>query len=94
MSELRLIPHLTIHDRKLVKTLKFRNETYIGDPVNAVKIFNDKEVDEIIITDIWATRNSTGPNFELIEQIASECFCPMTYGGGISSLSHAKTLFS
>ena len=67
MSEPRLIPHLTLHDRKLVKTLKFRNETYIGDPVNAVKIFNDKEVDEIIITDIWATRNSRDPNFGLIE---------------------------
>ena len=94
MSEARIIPHLTLHDRKLVKTLKFRNETYIGDPVNAVKIFNDKEVDEIIITDIWATRNSMDPNFGLIEQIASECFCPMTYGGGVSSLAHAKTLFS
>lgn len=77
----------------LVKTVKFNNPRYVGDPRNAVKIFNEKEVDEIIILDINTDINM-GPNFELIGELASECFMPLCYGGGISNLEQIKKLFS
>lgn len=89
----RLIPCLLLDRNKLVKTIQFSNPRYIGDPINAIKIFNEKEVDELIILDITATRESKKPNFDLIKRCASECFMPMCYGGGITSIQDIETLF-
>lgn len=90
----RLIPILQIDNSRLVKTKQFGSSTYVGDPINVAKIFNDKEVDELIIIDISATRRSSIPDFNLIEDIASECFIPVTYGGGIHTMADANKLFS
>ena len=90
----RIIPSLLLSGQGLVKTQKFKKPTYVGDPINAIRIFNDKEVDELLVLDIDASREKRGPRFTLIEQFASECFMPLCYGGGISSLEDAKTLFS
>ncbi len=90
----RVIPVLLISGDELVKTIKFDKKTYVGDPVNAIKIFNDKEVDEIIVLDISASRYDREPNYQLIEELAGECFMPVTYGGGVSNLNQAKTIFS
>ena len=90
----RIIPTLLSHDGDLVKSKKFKNNTYIGDPVNAVKIFNEKEVDELIFLDIQSTRINQEPNFELIEEIASECFMPLSYGGGINTMGHIDKILS
>ena len=89
----RLIPCLLISDKKLVKTKKFESPKYVGDPLNVVKIFNEKEVDEIMILDISATKKNKGPNFNLIRNITSECFMPLSYGGGINSIDDATKLF-
>jgi len=89
----RVIPTLLLKDNALVKTKKFKNENYIGDPINAVKIFNEKEVDEIIFLDISATKNWQQPNFEILEKISSECFMPLAYGGGINKIEHVKKIF-
>lgn len=86
----RVIPCLLLRDRGLVKTVKFKSDVYVGDPVNAVRIFNDKEVDELILLDIDATREGRGPDFEVIAEIAGECFMPVAYGGGISSFSDVQ----
>lgn len=94
MKRIRLIPILSIIGNKLVKTVKFKNPNYLGDPVNAIKVFNDKEVDEIAITDIRASKENSSINFELIKEMASECFMPMAYGGGIKKLDEIKMLFS
>lgn len=93
MLKKRIIPTLLISDEKLVKTKKFKNASYVGDPINVVKIFNEKEVDELIILDIKSsiTKNI---NFELIEKIAGECRMPFAYGGGINCIEHAEKLFS
>jgi cyclase len=93
MKRIRVIPVLLLKNNGLYKPHKFKNPKYIGDPINAVKIFNEKEVDEIIILDIDATAKKKEPNYKLIEEIASECFMPMAYGGGINELSQAKKLF-
>jgi cyclase len=77
---------LLLKNAGLVKTKKFRKPQYVGDPINAVRIFNEKEVDELVFLDIMATPCGRRPNFELIEQIARECFIPFSYGGGITSL--------
>ncbi len=90
----RIIPTLLSDDGDLVKSKKFKNNTYIGDPVNAVKIFNEKEVDELIFLDIQASRANHEPNFELIEEIASECFMPLSYGGGINTMQHIDKILS
>ena len=82
----RVIPILLLSDNGLVKTKQFGESTYVGDPLNAVKIFNDKEVDEIVFLDIQATKNRIPPNYEMIEKIASECFMPLAYGGGITNI--------
>jgi cyclase len=74
--------------------VQFKNPVYLGDPLNTFNIFNKKMVDEIIILDIKATRASRKPNFELIQRIASVCFSPLTYGGGVNNLSDAERLFS
>lgn len=93
MQRIRVIPVLLIQDGGLVKTVKFKNPKYVGDPINAVKIFNDKEVDEIVILDISATQKGYAPKIEIIQDIASEAFMPLAYGGGIRSLKHAQDLF-
>lgn len=89
----RKIPVLQILDGKLVKTRKFKKPMYIGDPLNAVKIFNDKEVDELIILDISPERKRNGPDFKLIESLLSECQMPVGYGGGIQSVEQAHDIF-
>lgn len=86
MLRTRVIPCLLLLDGGLYKTVKFKEPKYVGDPVNAVRIFNEKEVDEILVLDIGATSEKRGPDYELIRDIASECFMPLTYGGGIDSL--------
>ena len=93
MSFIRVIPTLLLKDSGLVKTVNFKKPTYIGDPINAVKIFNQKEVDELVLLDIEASKNGYEPKFEWIKDIVSESFMPIGYGGGISSLEHAKRLF-
>lgn len=88
----RIIPCLLLRNNGLVKTVKFRESTYIGDPVNTVKIFNEKEVDEIFFLDIDATKTKKEPPYELIRNIASECFMPFAYGGGIQSLQQIEKI--
>lgn len=88
----RFIPCLLLLNNGLVKTIKFRKETYLGDPINIVKIFNDKEVDELVFLDINATVEKRQPPFQLIEKIASEAFMPLGYGGGIRNLDDVKTI--
>ena len=89
----RIIPCLLVHQGGLVKTVAFKDPKYVGDPINAVKIFNEKEVDELMVLDIDATREGRGPDFALIEDLASECFMPLCYGGGIRTADDARTLF-
>jgi len=84
------MPCLLVDNDRLVKTVKYRKPRYIGDPVNAVRIFNEKEVDELMLLDITATTNSRPPNFSLIQSVAEECFMPLTYGGGISTKEIAE----
>ena len=84
MLTTRVIPCLLLRNQGLVKTVKFKDPKYVGDPINAVRIFNDKEVDEIVFLDIEATPGGQGPNFELLADIASEAFMPFAYGGGIT----------
>lgn len=92
MLQNRIIPCLLLKGQGLVKTTKFKDPKYVGDPINAIKIFNDKEVDELILLDISATREKRKPNFQLIEEVASECFMPLAYGGGIHSLEDARRI--
>jgi cyclase len=94
MLRARFIPVLLLRGRGLYKTIKFKNETYVGDPINAVRIFNEKAVDEIILLDIAATKAQCEPNFELIADIGSEAFIPLCYGGGVSRLQHFERLFN
>lgn len=89
----RVIPCLLLSKGGLVKTLKFAKPKYVGDPINAVKIFNEKEVDELMVIDIDATKEGRGPDFALIEELAGECFMPLCYGGGIRHAEDAATLF-
>lgn len=90
----RVIPVLLVKDHGLVKTTKFENPKYVGDPINAIRIFNEKEVDELALLDIGATPGSHGPNLELVRDVAAECFMPLAYGGGVRGLDDAKRLFS
>ena len=92
MLRSRVIPCLLIHNKGLVKTVNFTNPKYVGDPINAVKIFNEKEVDEILILDIDATVNGMEPNYSLIEKLALECRMPLCYGGGINSVEQASKI--
>lgn len=94
MIRVRIIPTLLLENGGLVKSTKFKNYNYIGDPINAVKIFNDKEVDEIAILDISATAQKRPPNFLKIQEFTSEAFMPLGYGGGISSIEHMDKLIS
>ena len=90
MVRKRIIPCLLLQNESLVKTTRFKNPSYIGDSINTVRIFNELEVDELIIFDITATINGSEPNYELLKNIASECFMPLAYGGGISTVEQAK----
>ena len=89
----RLIPLLLVDsNRRLVKTVAFGERTYVGDPFNVVRLFNEKEVDEICVLDIDAGLEQRGPNFDFVGQLASECFMPLAYGGGITELAHCERL--
>lgn len=90
----RVIPCLLLKDQGLVKTVKFKDPKYIGDPINAVKIFNDKEVDELLFLDIRASVECKSPPLKILEEIASECFMPLAYGGGVRSLDDVRQIFA
>jgi imidazole glycerol-phosphate synthase subunit HisF len=89
----RVIPCLSLTASGLVKTVKFRNPKYVGDAINTMRIFNEKEVDEMIVLDITASLEKRKPNFSLIQDIATECFMPLGYGGGITSVEDIKRIF-
>lgn len=92
MLKTRVIPVLLLKNNGLVKSVKFKNHRYVGDPVNAVKIYNDKEVDELLIIDIDASRERREPNYGLITDISREAFMPFGYGGGIHNIGQVKKL--
>jgi cyclase len=91
---IRVIPCLLLKNLGLIKTFKFKNEIYIGDPINAIRIFNDKEVDELVFLDISASKENRKPNISFIRNLASECFMPFAYGGGITTLDEIAELNS
>jgi cyclase len=93
MIRTRVIPCLLLRNRGLVKTVKFKDPKYLGDPINIIRIFNEKEVDELLLLDTTATIENRSPPFDLLAQITDECFMPLGYGGGIRSLEDMKTLF-
>ena len=84
----RIIPCLLVKDKGLVKTVNFKDPKYVGDPINAVRIFNEKEVDELIVLDIDATLEKRGPDANMIEHLAEECRMPLCYGGGVKTSEH------
>jgi cyclase len=92
MSLPRVIPVLLLHKKGLYKSVRFKKLQYVGDPFNAVKIFNEKEVDELIIIDIEASKVGSRPNYDYLKDIATECFMPLTYGGGINTIDQIKNL--
>jgi cyclase len=94
MLKTRIIPILLLKNRGLYKGIKFKNHKYVGDPINTVRIFNEKEVDELIIFDIIASKENKQIDFDYIKEIVSEAFMPIGYGGGIKSIEDAKKLFS
>jgi cyclase len=94
MLKHRVIPCLLLKDGGLVKTQRFAKPKYVGDPVNAIRIFNEKEVDELMVLDITASREGREPHYELIERFAGECFMPLSYGGAVRTVEQARRLFS
>lgn len=94
MLQTRVIPCLLLQRGGLVKTIKFKKPCYIGDPINAVKIFSEKEVDELMLLDIDATKQGREPDYGTIESIVSEAFMPICYGGGIRKVKHMQRLFN
>jgi imidazole glycerol-phosphate synthase subunit HisF len=92
MLRARVMPCLLLRGRGLVKTRRFKDPVYIGDPVNAVRIFSEKEVDELVLLDIDASREQRDPDYELIAEIAGECFMPVAYGGGVRTLDQVRRL--
>jgi cyclase len=90
----RFIPCLLLKENGLVKTVNFKNPKYVGDPINTVRIFNEKEVDELIFLDIEATPKNREPNYKLLAEIANECFMPLAYGGGIKTYEQAQKIFN
>lgn len=94
MNKTRVIPVLLLRGKGLVKTVKFKAPKYIGDPINSVRIFNEKEVDELVFLDITATPEGRGPDFDLLADIAGEAFMPMAYGGGITTLEQVQRIFA
>src|SRR5690349_21050826 len=94
MLKTRIIPCLQLIGDSLVKTVKFGNHGYIGDPVNTVRIFNELEVDELCLLDIRATLEGRQPNLTILQQISNECFMPLSYGGGVKEFKTAKQILS
>ncbi|MDP6543345.1 MAG: AglZ/HisF2 family acetamidino modification protein [Phycisphaerae bacterium] len=94
MLKTRVMPCLLLRGSGLVKTVRFKDPKYVGDPINTVRIFNEKEVDELIFLDITATPEGKGPPFHIISDLASECFMPLTYGGGVRDLDDIKKIFA
>jgi cyclase len=94
MALKRIIPCLLYNGSGLVKTVRFKNPSYIGDPINAIKIFNEKEVDELILLDIMATKEKRRPNFDKIADMASEAFMPFAYGGGVKKYEDFERLYT
>lgn len=94
MLQPRVIPCLLVRGKGLVKTVQFKEPKYVGDPINAVKIFNEKRVDELVLLDIDATKEGREPDLRMIENVAAECRMPLCYGGGIRSASQAAKIFS
>jgi cyclase len=94
MKRVRIIPALLIQKGGLVKSIRFKDHKYVGDPINAVKIFNEKEVDELVVLDISATMEGRSPNMRQVQEIASEAFMPLGYGGGITSLEEIRSLIT
>lgn len=94
MLQKRVIPCLLLHKGGLYKTEKFKKPTYIGDPINAIKIFNEKEVDELMFLDMDASVQNKEPNYKMIEDIASECFMPLCYGGGVKKVDQMKKIYA
>ncbi len=94
MLKHRVIPALLLRNAGLVKTFKFRDPRYVGDPINAIRIFNDKEVDELMVLDISASKTGSEPNYALIEEFAGECFMPLAYGGGVTNVEQAARIFN
>ncbi|MEW6618223.1 MAG: AglZ/HisF2 family acetamidino modification protein [bacterium] len=94
MLKNRVIPCLLLQNQGLVKTIRFKEPKYVGDPINAIRIFNEKEVDELIFLDIIASKVGRSPNFEILQNIVGECFMPLCYGGGISRLEDIQKIFS
>lgn len=90
----RIIPVLLLKNNGLYKTTKFKDPKYIGDPINAIKIFNEKEVDEMVFLDIMASREGKQPNFEILKDIASECFMPLCYGGGVNNVEMIREILN
>lgn len=93
MLQPRIIPCLLVKNKGLVKTRKFKDPKYVGDPINAVKIFNEKEVDELMVLDIDATAENREPDYRMIENLAAECRMPLCYGGGIKNAEQAQRIF-
>ena len=93
MLQTRVIPCLLLKNESLVKTIKFKKYSYIGDPVNTVRIFNEIEVDELMFLDIFASKEDRDINFKILQDIANECFMPLSYGGNIKSFDDAKRIF-
>lgn len=94
MLATRLMPCLLMSNGALVKTVRFKEGAYVGDPVNAVRIFNQKEVDELILLDIHATTQSRGIDFDTLEKLVSECFMPICYGGGVKTMDDMRRLYA
>lgn len=94
MLRTRVIPCLLIQKGSLVKTIRFKNARYVGDPVNTARIFNELEVDELIVLDIRATLENRSPDYNLLRQLAEECFMPLSYGGALTSLEEIQAVFS
>ena len=94
MLRKRVIPALLLRNESLVKTLRFGKFTYVGDPCNTVRIFNELEVDELLFLDIAATREKCSPNLRMLTDIANECFMPLGYGGGVCTLDHVASIFA
>jgi cyclase len=90
----RVMPCLLLRNTQLVKTINFKKPSYVGDPVNAVKIYNEKEVDELIVLDITASKENRGPSLKVINNLVSECFMPLAYGGGITNLEEMHAIFA
>jgi cyclase len=93
MLKVRVMPCLLLKEGELVKTVKFQAPSYIGDPINAIKIYNEKEVDELILLDISATTGNKEISYDVLKEVTNECFMPLAYGGGIRTLEDAKKIF-